>query len=388
MDHQVSCPPEIRTTPISGQAPRCLPGCATPWLFGGPLPESLPHRARMKKEMTTDWIARQNQTAQGLLQQGSEALRKNDLNLAQAALMESAIVLDMAAEFTVDVKKLRAQAFNELGVVHQRQGDMEGAFNFHKEAANLCDTLVNDHELQEFRGNSAATHLNFTSICLAAGHTEEAREAIATAQSLVDELYDEGEETIVHMATAVFMTKSTFHASVEEYEEADEAMERSLELGEEAVEADNAAMLGQMTQGCQQLSVMLFQNEQYDRALKWGRNAEELAERAFEKLGQEVVPVYVVSQINLISYNEKLGHYAEAEDSLWKALELVGNDPRLLRRGRDFYEACRKLADSKLEAGNLPREEVNAGRQEVLDRIEEIGGLPAEEPDDDDSKGK
>ena len=326
-----------------------------------------------------DWVERQNQAAQNLLKQGSEALREGKLDLARMALTESAIVLDMAHEESNLVRKLRAQAFNELGVVHQRGNDTATARTFHHQAAALCREIVEEGD-KAFRGNSAATHLNLANLNAVLGDMDQARDALLISQQTVDELLGEGEETVRTMASAIYLTKASMHASREEYEEADAAMTQGVELARQLIEQGNQALYVQTVQGCQQLSVQLFQNDQFDLALKWGRVAEELSEEAFETLGQEVVSMYIVSQVNLISYNEKLFKFADAEDSFGKAIDLVGNDPRLLKRGLEFYELCRKQSNARLEAGDLPRDEVEEGYADVLARIEEIGGLP-EEPE-------
>lgn len=326
---------------------------------------------------TPEWMQKQTQVSQSLLQQGSQALREGNIELAMAALTEAAIVLDMAYEETPEVRQLRAQAFNELGVVHQRRNELETSRNFHHQAALLCDALV-EEGVTEFRGNSAATHLNLSNICAAMGDEDAAVEAIERSQALAEELLADGEDAISTMATAIMMTRASLDASRGEFEAGDTAMTRALELAEAAIDSGNKQLYVQVSQGVQQLSVLMFQGDEFERALEWGRKAEELSERAFEELGQEVVSIYIVSQINLISYNERLGNFAAAEDSLWKALEIVGNDPRLLKRGKDFYEECRKQADARLEAGGLPREEVEGGLEEILELIEEIGGLPEE----------
>ena len=325
-----------------------------------------------------DWRERQNQASQNLLQQGSQALREGNLDLARMALTESAIVLDMAPEDTQAVRKLRAQAFNELGVVHQRGNDIQTARTFHEQAARLCRHIVEEDRDEAFRGNSAATHLNLANLCAALGDMDQAREALVYSQETVDHLLESGEDTINTMASAIYMTKASMHASQEEFEEADAAMTRGIEISREVIDGGNKTLYVQATQGCQQLSVQFFQSDEFDKALKWGRVAEELSEEAFEELGQEVVSIYIVSQINLISYNEKLFRFADAEDSFGKAIDLVGNDPRLLKRGKDFYEFCRKQSDERLQAGGLPRDEVEDGYADVLERIEEIGGLPEE----------
>ncbi len=325
-----------------------------------------------------NWRERQTQASQSLLQQGSQALREGNLDLARMALTESAIVLDMAPEDTEDVRKLRAQAFNELGVVHQRGNDVATAKTFHEQAALLCRRIIDEDGDKSFRGNSAATHLNLANLSAAAGDMDTARNALVYAQKTVDELLEENEPTINTMASAIYMTKASMHASQEEFDEADASMTRGLEISREVIDGGNKALYVQATQGCQQLSVQFFQSEQFDNALKWGRVAEELSEEAFEELGQDVVSIYIVSQINLISYNEKLFNFADAEDSFGKAIDLVGNDPRLLKRGKDFYEFCRKQSDARLAEGGLPRDEVEDGYADVLERIEEIGGLPEE----------
>lgn len=325
----------------------------------------------------TQWLERQTQATQSLLNQGSEALRSGNIDLARAALTEAAIVLDMASESTEAVKKLRAQAFNELGVVHQRQGDLSTARNFHHQAAQICEDLV-DGGLDSFRGNAAATHLNLSNICAAMGDVDAAVEAIEKSKQLADALLEEGEEAIKTMRVAVYMTRATLEASRGEFDPAEEAMTEAMSGAREVIGAGNEALYVQAVQGCQQLSVLMFQGDDFERALRWGKEAEVLSEEAFEQLGQEVVSMYIISQINLISYNEKLSKFADAEDNLWKAIELVGEDPRLLKRGKDFYEFCRKQADKRLAEGGLPREEVEQGYADILSKIEEIGGLPEE----------
>lgn len=325
----------------------------------------------------SQWLDKQIAATRSLLKQGSEALREGNLELAHAALMESAIVLDMNSEETEEGLQLRAQAFNELGVVHQRRNDIPTSKNFHEQAAAICDKIVEGGNL-DFRGNTAATHLNLSNLCAAVGDVDGARAAIERSKELADTLMEEGEDTIRMMSTAIYMTKASMHAASGEFDESDVSMTRATELGRALIEEDNKQLYAQLAQGCQQLSVLLFQADQFEPALKWGREAEALSEEAFEELGQDFVSIYIVSQINLISYNEKLGHFADAEDSLFKALEVVGNDPRLLKRGKDLYDFLRKQADARLEKGGLPRTEVEESYEEILERIEEIGGLPEE----------
>ena len=113
-------------------------------------------------------------------------------------------------------------------------------------------------------------------------------------------------------------------------------------------------------------------DKRFDDALKWGKAAESQSEKAYEAAGEQVLPVYVTSQINLISFFEAVGSFALAENALFKALDVVGEHPQILERGVAFYEELKKLTDDKLEEGDLPRDEVNDSYEEVLKRFEAV----------------
>ena len=326
--------------------------------------------------MTTEaWQQRQHEATRALIQQGSQALRQNDLQLAQRALSEAAIILDMAFYEEHEGAKLRAQAFNELGVVHQRAGDLESSRGFHDQSAKMCDQLL-EEGVVEFRGNSAATHLNLASVCATIGDMEAANAAAERSIEVVELMLEEAGAHIANLGTASYQTLASVRAHLNKVDEAGESMKRAIEIAQMGIDEGQTGLYANIAQGCQQLSVILFQNEEFDAAFTWGREAERLSETAFEEVGQDTLPIYIVSQINLISFSEQTGQFSAAEDSLWKAVELIGNDPRLLKRGKDFYEFCRKQADKRLNDGDLPRDEVESGYADLLERIEEIGGIP------------
>ena len=56
-------------------------------------------------------------------------------------------------------------------------------------------------------------------------------------------------------------------------------------------------------------------------------------------------------------YNALKGDFASAEDRLFEMLERTSS-PELLEEGLEFYTHLLTLPDEKLEAGNLPRDEV------------------------------
>ena len=58
---------------------------------------------------------------------------------------------------------------------------------------------------------------------------------------------------------------------------------------------------------------------------------------------------------------ERIGAYARAEDALAELLEAEPANPDLIVEAKAFYQRLLRQSDSTLEAGNLPRPEVEAG---------------------------
>jgi tetratricopeptide (TPR) repeat protein len=60
-------------------------------------------------------------------------------------------------------------------------------------------------------------------------------------------------------------------------------------------------------------------------------------------------------------YYEKTGNYAKAEDLLYELIEADERESDILGQGVGFYERLLTKTDPELNAGNLPREEVEEG---------------------------
>jgi len=102
-----------------------------------------------------------------------------------------------------------------------------------------------------------------------------------------------------------------------------------------------------------------------------------------ERLRQAVAgqPRPASSWERLHAYLATNGDFAKAEDSLfaWVAAlaeaELAGDDPawrRLAETSSSFYRSLAELDDQALEAGGLPREEVEEGRLAFSERLAEL----------------
>ncbi len=63
----------------------------------------------------------------------------------------------------------------------------------------------------------------------------------------------------------------------------------------------------------------------------------------------------------LVCYHEHMGQFSAAEDALFRLQELVGSDRDVMKLGEGFYQRLLRETDETLEAGNLPRPEVEQG---------------------------
>jgi hypothetical protein len=72
------------------------------------------------------------------------------------------------------------------------------------------------------------------------------------------------------------------------------------------------------------------------------------------------------SKLLLFRYYRLTGHYGKAEDTLYDLLQSTGNRGDILEEGLAFYQYLMGLPDSKLQEGNLPRNEVNDGYEKLL----------------------
>jgi tetratricopeptide (TPR) repeat protein len=331
--------------------------------------------AEKDSEEIERYLEAQLAEVQALVGIGGQALRQGQIEASEEALSEAEAILDMAEVESLEHRKLKARVFNELGVLHQRRGDPGRSRDSHQVAADLCKEILKEDA--RFAINAAATHLNLSSVELASGSVESAMASCETALKLLEGASEEEKAsgTYPTLLLGAHQNLAVISARADQWERANQAMEEALDAAEQIPVVNQASYVVQVAQGCQQLSVMLFSAKRHEEALRWGRKADELSAQGVEALGEPALPVYVISQLNLISYHEKLGNFADAEDGLWKALDVAGKDPRILLRGLTFYETCRKQADPRLEAGNLPRSEVDAGLEELMAQVEDAGGI-------------
>ena len=79
------------------------------------------------------------------------------------------------------------------------------------------------------------------------------------------------------------------------------------------------------------------------------------------------------TQALLMQHYERGGEYAKAEDALFRLLEAWPLNTNLLDFGIAFYERLLRHGDAQLNAGNLPRVELEAGLADLRRQKSSIG---------------
>ena len=329
-----------------------------------------------------EWIERQVYTSQQLIEHARQALQGGNIAVAEESVVEALAIIDMAlgeAPGNLDILRVKAKGNNELGFLFHRSERLDRALDLHNQTLELCNQMVESGE--EFRANTAACHINISSVLVGLDRDDEARshseKAITISSSLIDD-----EEDLVQARNIAFGARHSLavnDAKASNFDAALDHLEKGLKFITYLRENGAPGIDVQAAQTCQQISVLLFENDRFDDASDIGKSALDFSEKAYETIGEQTIPVYLTSQMNLISYYEKQGNYSGAEDSLWKSLDFIGDHPQILERGKAFYETCRNQADTRLEKGGLPREEVEEGLREINERITKIGGISEEE---------
>lgn len=218
----------------------------------------------------------------------------------------------------------------------------------------------------------AIDHLNLSATCR---HMDRPTDAVTETERAIDVLGSESaaaDPNARMLRVASLQSLGSIHSAQGRRAEALAAFETATDEGL-ALEADGGELSASViTQLYIQRSVEHFQLDQPEEARTLGLDATERAWEALEDDGDnEALTQYVTALMNHVTFSEALGHFAAAEDALFKALKLIGPQAEILTRGRQFYTELLTLDDDALEAGNLPRDE-------VLDSLAELEGLVAQ----------
>lgn len=258
------------------------------------------------------------------------------------------------------------------GQIGLRQNDFESAYRFLGEAEQLRQKEV----ALGGRPNPlarAVSNLNLSSAAQRLGHIPEALEHNARCRALLAETDDPNARIFVAAAAEAH---GTLLAMSERFDEALVPLGDGLTVAREMADAGFGP--------ARTLTAEILVNKaRVHHLLKQSDDAmtltTEAAEIAFSQLeasqfrDQQAASLYISAEMNQLNYAEALGSFAKGEDALFRVLKLVGPNPRVIERGMAYFKGLLDKDDAALEAGDLPRDEV----EESLGRLEAMLAQPS-----------
>jgi tetratricopeptide (TPR) repeat protein len=313
-----------------------------------------------------NWLDKQLQTTRELITEGGEALNDNRLVDAENKLREASIILDSAETITNEVLSLRLTVFTELAVIATQTGDAATGLKHYLRALEAGDELADRGEPLEMRLGGIL--VNIGGIYATSGKMDEGIEASRRAAALFDEV-EEDERLPLMKAFAAYHLGVCLVGR------------RDLDEGASVLE-DAAARARSMAEGGgeQVLPILVeilthlarTRAELGDREDAWtlGNEGATVALNLYEDTGSRTnLAQYLQAELDLVSHAEITGRFGHGEDALFRVLDIAGDDPDVVERGKAFYDAVLLRTDEELKQGGLPREEAEESRRELLARI-------------------
>ncbi len=220
--------------------------------------------------------------------------------------------------------------------------------------------------------NLAISHMNLSSACAQLERSDEALAENERALAALDGLGDA--PTAKFMRVAFLQARAMLFATLGDADQSITYYDHAIEVAEGLLTEDDAAeeLPELLTQIRISASVTRHEHDRHAEARDQALRASAEAWDRFEVTGSDhAIGQYLTSEMNLVAFCEAGGDFAGAEDALFRVLKLVGPQAEVLARGRQLYQALLRLDDAALEAGNLPRDEVEESLGEIERMIAE-----------------
>jgi tetratricopeptide (TPR) repeat protein len=204
----------------------------------------------------------------------------------------------------------------------------------------------------------AVSNLNLSSASQRLGKLDDALVQNARCLQLLAEAKEP--QAALFMAAAL-EARGTLFAGQKRFDEALEAIEHARNTAQPLVDGGVAAARPL-------LSEIFINAARVTHALSRTAESIDLAQKAADVAWQQLeasqfkdpqsASLYVSAEMNQVAYAEALGAFARGEDALFRVIKLIGPDPRVVEHGIGYYTRLQALTDAQLEAGDLPRDEV------------------------------
>lgn len=260
----------------------------------------------------------------------------------------------------------RGAALAELGLLLQRAGDGRGALDAYLRAESAMRRLPFAEGKPHYKLLVATTVINLAGLYTKERRLDEAHAKIADAIALVEGAAEVGPAAQVLLVGAL-QNRAAIEVEERRPDAAEATLRTALETGERLIESA-PQLLPQLVEVAGRLAVVLKGAARATEAVAIAEKSARWAEAAYEAGSQLGMPLYVTTQLQLVDLNFAARRYAQAEDHLWKAVE-VAPGPQTLLVGTGFYCSLLRQEDETLASGDLPRDEVVDALDELMHRI-------------------
>lgn len=346
--------------------------------------------------MTDQDIEKQLQASETLVEEANQALAHGQLDDARSLFTQALQALDggEAVNRGLRFQRMAAQSsvHEALGVVGASANELDVAEEQYGLALQLRRQLLDQgahEEGFEVTIPRAVTHLNLAGVL---GNQERFEEAHQHAVMSVElstqavESHEDGEQDpqLDLLLMSGLSSTAMIRAAAGDMDGANEAFDQGIMWArailtrglEEEDAGDGEAQEVEVEHlpeflpnyGQLLLNAAMVRNvtDEYDHALALAEEASQIGQALLEATeAEEALELYINSELGAMQYAAAAGKYGRAEDALFKALALAPGQPELLELGEQFYLQLLERTDAELEAGGLPRDEVQDSLAEL-----------------------
>ena len=318
------------------------------------------------KQLREELKATRKLQAQGRLQ---EAL--SDVKATQAKLNQIQIE-------NPEILELKSALFAELALIFQRLRNNPKALEFHLLAEKTSRRLpLEEEEGEKYRLQLSTTLINMTGLYAQQRMIEEGMEKAKEAIELLSNLSEKHEKASRMLRVGAFQNQASLFLEMRDFDNAKVIFRKLLVLGEDLIREGNVQLLPQLVEASGRLTTLLRSTREFSEASEVIERAEKWAENAYNAKHPAGNMLYVGTQLQLVDVRYAQLKLADAEDHLWKAIEIAG-DGRTLTIGTGFYFMLMRHDENLLIEGELPKEEVMESLKEIMEQVEKAQDIPPE----------
>lgn len=302
------------------------------------------------------------------LNQARQALGAGEGDDAMKLLDEGLQLLDSSDPGDPRVLALKASLHEGLCVVYGQAGELAPATRHHDRVVALRG------KLEDAGHGDQQTQLGITHMNLA--HAHAADKDLDKAEGLARRAIARLEAADEVMATFFLVGAQQLLGTLLKAKDAPgpalDALLRAVEVARKLPEDAPEHIGGALVQALVNTSLAYFERGMHPQAVAHGEEAAQRAQALVERSSTPgPLELYLSAQMNLITFHQAAGSFSKGEDALFRVLDVVPGQPEVIARGVAFFEALLELSDETLEAGDLPRDEIEDSLSELRAMAEE-----------------